>query len=1075
MHFGITMTSALILALAANSLNAAQPSVVPQLLRQPDIHGNTVVFLYAGDLWAASTEPNSVAKRIATNVGARTGNPAQGPVARPCISPDGKTVAFTAGYDGSFNVYTVSIEGGEPKRLTHNNGNETVMGWTPDGKVAYMTTEGQPYAGRQAKLMIVSANGGVPEETPIKEIAAGSFFSTGRKIVYNRFGSFGFNWRRYRGGSQGKISIYDFDKNEYSELPAKRDQNFFPMVIGDSIVYVSDKANGTLNLYKNAGGKDTQITKFEDGDIRFPATDGKTVVYERNGFLNWIDPTKGTETRLQIRIPSENLASRPALKNLATQISGFALSPSGNRIAVEARGEIFSLPARTGETRNMTLSSGVREMNVDWSPDGKWISYLSDKSGEREIHVQPQLGGEEKALTSNSSYRIENYVWTPDSKKIVFMTADLKAYLLDVESKKITLVEDLSTGASSMSFSADSKYAAYTLGRANGWKSIYIMDLTTMKKVKVSEGYYDDGGVAFDKNGKYLYFSSSRTFTPSFGETEFSLKQENSTRLYAMMLKADLPNPFADKNDEEVAGSDEKKDDKKEDKGIDFDGIEDRVIVLPMGPGNYGGLTSADNGFFYVSEGTLFQYTVGQKQPVAIYQGVGAFAFNPSGSKIAVLGAGGLQILPVQPGLSPQGGRVDTSNVEAIIDPKAEWKQMFWDAWRYERDYFYDKGMAGVDWKAIGDKYAAMLPSVNHRSDLSYIFGQLIGELGTGHAYVQGPGDTGPAPFPRVTVGTLAADYEMKDGGVMIKKIVKGFAYREETQTPLGMPGVGVKEGEFLVAIDGKPVTTDMHPNQLLLGKVGKLVTLSINSKPGMEGARKVRVRPIASDQRARYEEFIEGNRQMVAKLSGGKIGYMHIQNTAAEGSSDFVRGYWSQSDKEAMIVDERWNGGGYIQPWFVETLGRKKRAMIQPRNGADQPEAQTIEGPMAMLVNGYAGSGGDFFPYMFKQSKRGMIIGKRTWGGLVGISGGYGLVDGGSLTAPTFSIYNPDTNEIIAENTGVDPDMDIDMRPDLVVQGRDPQLEAAVKHLMDELAKMPAKKVRKDVPKVNKNGKINP
>lgn len=1069
------MTSAIILALAANSLRVAQPAVVPQLLRQPDIHGNTVVFLYAGDLWASSTEPNSVAKKIATNVGNRTGNPAQGPTARPSISPDGKTVAFTAGYDGSFNVYTVSIEGGEPKRITYSNGAETVMGWTPDGKIAYMTSEGQPYAGRQAKLMLVSAEGGVPEETPVKEIAAGSFFSSGKKIAYNRFGSFGFNWRRYRGGSQGKISIYDFEKNEYTELPAKRDQNFFPMIVGDSIMYVSDRANGTLNLHSNLNGKDNQITKFADGDIRFPATDGKTIVYERNGYLNSIDPAKGTETRLQIRIPGDNLASRPALKNLAGQISGFALSPSGNRIVVETRGEIFSLPARAGETRNMTNSSGVREQSVDWSPDGKWISYISDRSGEREIHVQPQMGGDEKALTSNSPYRIESYTWTPDSKKIIFFTAELKAYALEVESKKITEIENQSTGSGGFSISADSKYAAYTLGKANGWKSIYIMDLTTYKKVKVSEGYYDDGGVAFDKSGKYLYFTSSRTFTPSFGETEFSLKQENSTRLYAMMLKADLPNPFADKNDEEASGTDEKKDDKKEDKGIDFDGIEDRVIVLPMAPGNYGGLTSADNGFFYVSEGVLFQYTIGQKQPVPIYAGIGGFTFNPAGNKIAVLGAGGLQILPVQPGLTPQGGRVDTSNVEAIIDPKAEWRQMFWDAWRYERDYFYDKNMAGVDWKAVGAKYAAMLPSVNHRADLSYIFGQMIGELGTGHAYVQGPGDIGPAPFARVTVGTLAADYEMKDGGVMIKKIVKGFAYREETQTPLGMPGVGVKEGEFLVAIDGKPLTSTIHPNQLLLGKVGKLVTLSINSKPGMEGSRKVRVRPIATDQRARYEEFIEGNRQMVAKLSGGRIGYMHIQNTAAEGSSDFVRGYWSQSDKDAMIVDERWNGGGYIQPWFVETLNRKKRAMIQPRNGADQPEAQTIEGPMAMLVNGYAGSGGDFFPYMFKQSKRGQIIGKRTWGGLVGISGGYSLVDGGSLTAPTFSIYNPDTNEVIAENTGVDPDMDIDMRPDLVAKGQDPQLEAAVKHLMAEIAKMPAKKTRIETPKVNKNGKINP
>ena len=1081
------MTTAILFAFAAYDFSpapsathltsrlAAEPTVTSRLLRQPDIHGNTVVFVYAGDLWAASTEPNSVARRIASNVGIRAANPATAPVVRPHISPDGKTVAFTASYDGAANVYTVSIEGGEPKRVTYSNAGEQVVGWTPDGKIAFITSEGMPFAGRQAQLKLVSPNGGLPETTALNEFAAGTFYPNGKKVVYTRVNSFNFNWRRYRGGTQGRISIYDFEKNEYSELPAKRDQNYFPMLIGEAIVYVSDKANGTLNLFKNVNGRDSQLTKFEDGDIRWPASDGKTLVYERNGYLNHFDPAKGTETQLQIRIPSENLASRPALKNLAANLSGFAISPSGTRVAIDARGEVFSVPAKSGETRNMTNSSGSREESVDWSPDGKWITYISDKTGERELYAQPQQGGEEKALTSNSPYRIEGYSWSPDSKKILFTTVDLKVYSLDIETRKVTLLESVETGTAGFAFSTDSNYIAYSLGRANGWKAIYILELATGKKNKVTEGYFDDGSVAFDRNGNYLYFSSSRTFSPTFGETEFSLKQENSTRLYALPLRADLPHPFADKNEEEKSGIEEKKEDaKSESKKIDFEGIESRAIVLPMPAGNYGRLQGADNGFFYVSEGTLFQYTLGQKQSTPLYQGIGAFVFNPNMSKIAVLGAGGLQVLNVQPGLTSQGGRVDLGNVEAIIDPKAEWKQMFWDAWRYERDYFYDKGMAGVDWVAIGKKYAEYLPSVNHRSDLSYILGMLIGELGTGHAYVQGPGDVG-SMGTRVPVGTLAADYEVKNGGVAFKKIIRGFNYLEETQTPLGLPGVGVKEGEFLVAIDGKAVTPEAHPNQLMIGKVGKLVTLSVNSKPGLEGARKVFVRPIASDQRARYEEFIEGNRLMVSKLSGGKIGYMHIQNTAAEGSSDFVRGFWSQSDKDAMIVDERWNGGGYIQPWYVETLKRKKQAMIQPRNGIDSPEAATIEGPMAMLINGYAGSGGDFFPYMFRQSKRGPLIGKRTWGGLVGISGGYSLVDGGSLTAPTFAIYNAETNEIIAENTGVDPDMDIDNRPDLVALGRDPQLEAAVKHLMDELAKQPAKKTRKDTPKVGKNGKINP
>jgi tricorn protease len=366
-----------------------------------------------------------------------------------------------------------------------------------------------------------------------------------------------------------------------------------------------------------------------------------------------------------------------------------------------------------------------------------------------------------------------------------------------------------------------------------------------------------------------------------------------------------------------------------------------------------------------------------------------------------------------------------------------------------------------------------MVQYANHRGDINYILAMMIGELGTGHAYVQAPGDMGSAPFPRTTVGTLCADYEVKDGGIVFKKILRGFNDKESVQTPLGLPGVNVKEGDFLVAIDGKPVDATIDPAKLLLGKVGKQVTLMVNSKPGMDGARKVRVRPIGSDVAVRYEEFIEGNRKMVAKLSGGRIGYMHIQNTAAEGSSDFVRGFYSQSDKDAMIVDERWNGGGYIQPWYVDTLARTNKAMMQPRHGAHSADSAFIDGPVAMLINGYAGSGGDFFPYMFRQAKRGQLIGKRTWGGLVGISGGFSLVDGGSLTAPSFAIYNPDTNEIIAENQGIDPDMDIDNRPDLVAKGQDPQLEAAVKHLLAELAKRPAKKPFTGVPKVGKNAKI--
>ena len=1060
------MGSVTVLALATAMMGKQGATIEPRLLRQPDIYGNTVVFCYAGDLWVSTTDNGSIARRLTSGVGSES---------RPHFSPDGKTIAFTGTYDGSGNVFTIPVEGGEPKRLTFGT-NDQCMGWSPDGKVMFATPEGNPYGGRQAQLMLVNANGGLPQLTPIKEFASGQYFADGKRIAYNRFNSFNFNWRRYRGGSQGKISIYNTATNEYSELPAKREQNYHPIVLGEAIYYISDRANGSLNLFKNEKGKDTQLTNDATSDIRFPETDGKTIVYERDGYLFHFNPATGKEVKLAPKILSENLGSRPALKNLQPFVTNFSISPSGNRIAVEARGELFSLPARSGETRNMTRSSGVREISPIWSPDGKTIAYISDASGDREVYAQPQGGGPVTQLTNKPGFRIENISWSPDSK-FMLLFSPIGVYKLDGTTRQITEVADFPYGGGSVDISPDSKWIAYTQAGANANGAVWLYEVETGKKVKLTEGFYNDGSIAFDRERPYLYFSSDRTFEPTFGHFEFSLKVEDTTRMYAIALTKDAPNPFLDKNDEEPeqgAKPPEKPADKPSDKpSIELDGIGSRVMVLPLPAGNYGAVTGLGNGFAYISGGVLFQYSLGAKAPVPLYEGVGGVDFTPNRQKMAVFGRGGLQILPVQPGQQPGPGRVDLSNVEAVIDPKAEWKQIFWDVWRYERDHFYDASMGGQDWLAIGKKYENYLQYVNHRGDLNYILGLLIGELGTGHAYIQGQGDMGVGA-PRVPVGTLCADFEVLGDGVRFAKIMRGFNDDEQYQTPLGLPGVDVKEGEYLVAIDGNPINAETNPAQFLVGKVGKTVTLLVNSKPSAEGARKVRVKPIASDIPARYWDFVEGNRKKVAELSGGRIGYMHITNTAAEGSHDLVRGFYQQTDKDAVLVDERWNGGGYIQPWFVDTLSRKKKAMIQPRYGADQPEAPVIEGPMCLLINGYAGSGGDFFPYMFRQAGRGPLIGKRTWGGLVGINGGFTTVDGGNVSAPAFSIYNPETGDIIAENQGIDPDIDVDMRPDLVAKGEDPQLEAGVKYLLEQLAKMPPKKVRTKIPQVGKNGKIN-
>lgn len=1069
------ITSIAMLSLVSQS--AAGEVTDPRLMRTPAIHGDTIVFSYAGDLWVTKVGSGGIARRLTSHPGAEI---------RPKISADGKWVAFNASYDGTPEIYVISIDGGEPTRLTYDTVPENTLGWTPDGKVAYASSAGS-FTGRQPRLWIADPKGGLPTETPIKEIAELTYLPGGRSIAYNRFNSYAFNWRRYRGGSQGRISLYNLDTNTYSELPSGREQSYFPMSVGNAIYFISDKNQATLNLYKyDLGSKSlTQITKYTDSDVRWPETDGKNIVWERDGFLWVYNPADGSITKQAPKILSENLASRPVLRKLSGEISGFSLSPSGTRLAVEARGEVFSVPVKTGDTRNLTQSTGARDRSVDWSPDGKNIAYLSDRTGNWEAYVQPQLGGDPIQVTSAlGKISLNGLSWSPDSKYLTLSTESNSLYIVDVATKAMTKVATGDYGLGSLDWSPDSKWIALTLPGKNQFGSIYFYEVATGKLTRVTTGYYNDQSVAFDQNGKYLYFTSTRTFDPSFGSYEFSLKIENEDRVYVMPLQASTPNPLTEPDDEEPdaaaagpgaprgaapVGPPEVK--------IDFDHLSERALPLPLPPSTYAGLFGVNGGVLYLRiDGlpVLGKFDLSSRESQTIYTGpVGGLAFNPSRTKMALGTGPSVSVVDVRPGANPASGRVDTSGVEAIVDPRAEWKEMFWDAWRYERDNFYDASkVTGPEWLAIGKKYEAYLPYVAHRSDLNYVLGQMIGELGTGHAYVGG-GDMGTLP-PGIAVGALGVDYEVVGNNVRFKKIYRGQNFDESRRGPLGEPGIDVKDGDYLLAIDGHPVTKDVNPSSLLLNKAGKYVNLTVNSSPTMAGSHVVRVRPLVNDVPLRYAEWTEANRAKVEAASGGRIGYMHIPDTQAAGATEFVRGFYSQTDKDAMIVDERWNGGGYIQPWFVDTLARQMRAGIQQRNAKDNADAVAINGPKAMLINGYAGSGGDFFPYMFRQSKVGPLIGSRTWGGLVGIAGQYSLQDGGFITSPEFAIYNPETGNIIAENTGIDPDIEVDARPDLIAKGQDPQLDAAIKYLMDQLAKLPPRKDRTTIPTVGPKGHVD-
>ena len=1048
----------------------------PRLIRTPAIYGDTVVYSYAGDLWVSKTKSSELARRLTSHPGLEI---------RPKISPDGKWVAFSGQYDGSTNIYLIPIEGGEPKRLTYDVESDNCLGWTPDGKIAYASTAGN-FINRQQRLWLVDPKGGLPIATKINEVAELSYFPDGKAMAYTRMNSYAFNWRHYRGGTQGKISFYNFAENKYTELPSKREQSYFPMVIGRDVYFISDKGTGTLNLFSyNMDRKsEVQITKYTDADVRYPSTDGKTIVFERDGFLYTYDVATKSIEKLSPRIASENLIARPSLRSLGNQISAVSLSPSGVRVAVEARGDIYSVPAKQGDTRNLTHSPASRERFPQWSPDGTTIAYLSDERGQYEVYSRPQAGGLATQLTKNSPYSIDTLEYLPDGKSIGISTTDNKYILLDIATKSLKTVIETRYGIRDIDFSPDSKWIAYLESGANNHGALYLYEIASGKKTKITEGYFSDTSVAFDLNGKYLYLISSRTFAPTFGNFEFSLKVDNTEKIYLLPLAKGTTNPLLTGDDEEPESASASPKSKTPTAltgpaadtsvKIDLDGLGDRLIPLPLPSGNYGKVIGANGGVFYVANGALMRFDLTSKEPSSILAPVGgSLSFNPTRTKLAYSVGPIVGVIDARPGNTAGAGKVDTSAVEATINPRDEWNQMFWEAWRFEKDNFYDASMRGLDWKAVGNHYHEYLKYVNNRWDLSYVLGLMLSELGTSHSYVQG-GDFGAIARP-TPIGHLGVDYEVSADHIRLKKIYKGITYDTGRMGPLAEPGIDAKDGDYLLEIDGQPLTGDSNPDALLIDKVGRGVTLTLNSTPTVVGSRKVRVFPIASEGQLRYIEFVEGNRKKVAELSGGRIGYMHISNTAAEGSTDFVRGFYPQIDKDAVIVDERWNGGGYIQPWFVDTLARKVKAIIQPRNSVDVPEEAAIEGPKAMLINGYAGSGGDFFPWMFKQAKLGPLIGKRTWGGLVGIGAGAPLLDGGSVTAPAFSIYDRATNEIIAENHGVDPDIDVDNRPDLVADGQDPQLEAAVKYLLDQLKKAPSKKERTTLPTVNKDGKINP
>lgn len=1033
-----------------------------RLMRFPGVRGSQVVFTYGSDLWLSNLN-GGYARRLTSHPGVEQ---------KAYFSPDGSQIAFTGQYDGGNDVYVMSAEGGEPKRLTFEPGGSICQGWTPDGKISYVST----YAGinaRQARLWTVDTKGGLPHSTPVLEASDVCYSPDGHQVAYTREPSDRFNWRRYRGGSQGVISIFDLSAGTYRELPHGHENSWYPMWLGNSIFFASDKNEQTVNLYRYDldSGRTSQLTHYNDSDIHWPNSDGKNIVYERDGYLFRYDIANGHVSQINPMVRGDLVFTRPQLHHLGAAIDGIALSPSGARVAVSARGHFFSLPAKHGETREFTDNeSAMRVRYPQWSPDGKNLAYIDDKTGQDEIYIAPQLGGTPTQLTNYpDGPGITNLQWSPDSKHIAFTQDGYWLKVLDVSSKKVNEVfRDAFNPVQSYDFSPDSKWIAYIGNVQNQFGSTYLYNLDSAKSTQVTSGFYNDDHVAFDTGGKYLYLVSDRTYASVPAPFNESLFLSPPSRVYVLTLAKATKNPLDAEDDEERPAAEEsggKKGKAPEAPAaseaatkIDLDGLGKRIVPLPLPAKGYGGIIGGNNSVFIADDGILLKYDLRERASSPVLTGLtGLVDINPARTKLAYFSGGSLGVVDLHPGppASPGEGKVDTTNVEAVIDPRAEWKQIFWESWRYERDHFYDKDFLGMNWKAIGNHYATYLPYVAHRSDLNYVIGLMIGELGTSHSYVFG-GDPG-AIIPIIPTGQLGADYENVGGKIRIQKLYAGEDFAENRRGPLSDPGVDVNQGDYILAIDGKPVN-DMHPpDSRLIDKAGKEVVLTVNSTPSTTGARNTTVTPVASEDTLRYTDFVLANRKYVSEKSGGRIGYVHVPDTGNEGMNAFLEGFYSQSDKDAVIIDERWNAGGNLPTFFIEWLNRSYHSYLKDRYGdiVGFP-TQSLTGPKAMLINGYAGSGGDMFPYLFKQAHLGPLIGERTWGGLVGINGFHQLVDGGAVSAPEAAFFDPGTGKWIAENHGVDPDIEVDARPDLVARGEDPQLDAAIHYLLDQLKAHP-------------------
>ncbi len=1084
---------------------ASAQDQAPLLLRNPSLSRTQIVFSYAGSLWIVSREGGD-ARRLTTG----------GHEGTPIFSPDGTQIAFTGDYDGARGVYVVAAAGGVPRRLTFHPADGSAIGWTPDGKQILFTSERASFASGVVQLFTVPVTGGFATPVPLVRAAEGSYSQDSSRLAYVPIAQWQQAWKRYRGGQTRPIWIAKLsDSSIEATIPRDNSNDFNPMWVGDTIYFLSDR-NGpvTLFAYDTRSHEVKQLVKNDALDIKSASAGTDAIAYEQFGALHLFDLKSGQERPLEINVAADLAEVRPHFQKIEPRrIRSAGISPTGARAVFAARGEILTVPAEKGDIRNLTKTTDVVERDPAWSPDGKSIAYLSDESGEWALHVRDQNGlGEARKIdlgTPPTFYY--SPVWSPDSKKIAYTDKRLNVWYVDLE-KKTPVHVDTDTYAGPFNsldpvWSPDSRWIAYTKQLRNYLHAVFAYSVEQGKTYQLTDGMSDALHAAFDKEGKYLYFTASTNTALSTGWLDMSSLQHPVTRsLYVMVLKKDVASPLAPESDEEKA-KDEKTDkdkqadadkdkdkDKEKDKDkdkdkskkeeakeekpvkvdIDLENIGQRILSLPMPSRNYVGLAAGKPGVLYILEGPpvdsldfsdgpptakVHKFDFKTRKTDQILDGVTSFDLSFNGEKMLYAKQDQWTIGPAEkpadgPPQPGQGGPLKLDQMEAYVDPRAEWKHMYYQVWRDERDFLYDPGLHGLNLAAIEKKYEPYLANMSSRDDLNYLFTEMLGEITIGHMFVGG----GDIPEPkRVKTGLLGADYTIENGRYRFARIYNGENWNPKLRAPLTQPGVNVAKGEYLLAVNGREVRPPADVYGFFEETAGKQIVLKIGPHPDESGSREVTVVPVDDEGDLRNYAWIEDNRRKVDEMTGGRVAYVYLPDTYAGGYTNFNRYYFAQVGKDAAIIDERYNGGGDIADYVIEQLRRPLLSYWSLREGTDiTTPIEAIFGPKVMIINEMAGSGGDAMPWMFRQTKIGPLVGKRTWGGLVGhYTNPADLMDGGFTGTPNLAFYNPNGTWDV-ENHGVPPDVEVEFDPKSVREGHDPQLEKAVAVVMDLLQKNP-------------------